>query len=67
MHQRQAGSFARRFHYGRPKFTGQVIHDLTTIGLEPGIGLVPPEFDDIVGAEIEQRNDLGNQEANAAE
>lgn len=58
MHQRQAGSYARRFHYGKPKFTGQVIHDLTSLGQEPGIGLVPPEFDDLDGAEIEQRNEL---------
>lgn len=64
MHQRQAGSYARRFVFGK----NQIAHvDLDRYCAEPGIGLVPPEFDDLEGAEIEQRNDFGNHEANAAE
>lgn len=58
MHQRQAGSYARRFHYGKQNLVRPFVHDLTAIGLEPGIGLIPPEFDDLDGGEIEQRNEL---------
>jgi hypothetical protein len=64
MHQRQAGSYARRFSYGKQTLTPP---DLQSLGLGPGIGLIPPEFDDIDGGEIEVKEDLGNHEAKAAE
>lgn len=64
MHQRQAGSYARRFSYGKQTLTPS---DLQSLGLGPGIGLIPPEFDDIDGGEIEVKEDLGNHEAKAAE
>ena len=49
MHQRQASSYGRRFLYG--KNNQRLAVDLTRP--EPGIGLVPAEFDDLQGAEDE--------------
>lgn len=56
MHQRQASSYGRKFHYGSKRIP--IVHDLTSLGQEPGIGLVPPEFDDIEGGEQETLDDL---------
>ncbi len=42
-------------------------HDLKAIWSAPGIGLVPPEFDDLEGGENELIEDLGNREAITAE
>lgn len=51
MHQRQASSYGRKFHYG--KHLIPIVHDLTALGQEPGIGLIPPEFDDLRGGEAD--------------
>ena len=54
MHQRQAGSYARRFYFGK-----QVpIRDLREFDVGPGIGLIPPEFDDLRGGELEESEQL---------
>lgn len=55
MHQRQASSYGRRFHYGTKTV---IAPDLLSLGLGPGIGLIPPEFDDIDGGEQELKDDL---------
>lgn len=48
MHQRQASSYGRKFIYG--KLHPVIIDDLPERG---SVGLIPPEFDDIPGGEIE--------------
>jgi len=65
MHQRQAGSYARRFDYGSHTHRGKPINE--SLATQPGIGLIPPEFDDLDGGQLEVKEDLGNHEANAAE
>ena len=54
MHQRQASSYGRKFIYGKH----QPPRDLTPIWDAPGIGLVPPEFDDLRGGEVEAREEI---------
>lgn len=51
MHQRQAGTYGRRFYFGKSNLhLPQVPDELKNA---PGIGLVPPEFDDMEGSEVE--------------
>lgn len=56
MHQREAGTYARPFFYGKKRLhLTQVLENLRT---EPGIGMVPPEFDDLDGGEHEAVEEL---------
>ena len=51
MHQRQAGSYARRFYFGK-----RLDELMAGIDAAPGVrsvGLIPQEFDDLQGGEIE--------------
>lgn len=65
MHQRQAGQYARRFDYG--SHTHRLKPILESLATQPGIGLIPPEFDDLVGGELDTVEALGNHEANVSE
>lgn len=65
MHQREAGSYARRFSYG--SHSHRITPILESLATQPGIGLIPPEFDDLEGGKMEVVEELGNHEAKAAE
>ena len=55
MHQRERASYGRAFLFGKNhQPTRRIIPaPLEAIGSEPGIGLIPPEFDDLQGGETE--------------
>jgi hypothetical protein len=55
MHQRQASSYGRRFNYGAKQASQPIVESLW---IEPGIGLIPAEFDDLQGSEAEIVEDL---------
>lgn len=56
MHQRQAGSYTRRFHHGTRTLRALPIEQLDC---PPGsIGLIPPEFDDLKGGEMQETEQL---------
>ncbi len=60
MHQRQAGSYARRFQYGTHTLKALPIDQLDA---GPGsIGLIPKEFDDLKGAEQDTVEELARIE-----
>ncbi len=52
MHQRQAGSYARRFYFGKKLDDVVAISEL--VPCVKSVGLIPPEFDDLDGGEHEQ-------------
>jgi hypothetical protein len=65
MHQRQAGTYGRRFYFG--KKLDDVLEGIELVPRERSVGLIPSEFDDLQGGEIDMKEDLGNREALAAE
>lgn len=57
MHQRQASTYGRKFFYGKNRTLPSTIA-LEQLKTEPGLGLVPPEFDDLDGGELDAVEDL---------
>ncbi len=61
MHQREASVYGRKFFYGR-KRTQVTPVVLDTLTFEPGIGFIPPEFDDLQNAELDTIEELSRIE-----